>query len=221
MTTVSEAVANRRSIRAFLPDPVPAEVLDRVLAKAVRSPSGGNVQPWRIFVLQGEAMDRFKAHMETALASGASEDLDYTIYPAKLKEPYRSSRFKCGEDMYALLGIAREDKPARLQWLLNNYRFFGAPAGLFCFLDRMMGPPQWSDLGMFLQTVMLLLQEEGIDSCAQESWSRYPKTVADYVGADPDLMLFCGMAIGYRDPDAPVNRLVTDREPADTWLTYL
>jgi nitroreductase len=218
---VSEAVTRRRSIRSFSAQAVDEDVIRRVLGKAARSPSGGNVQPWRFYVLNNEVMARFKQTVEDDLAAARPQDREYDIYPPKLQEPYRSSRFKCGEDMYKLLQIAREDKPARLNWLANNYRFFGAPAALFCFIDRGMGAPQWSDLGMMLQTIMLLFQEEGIDTCAQEAWSNMASTVDEFVNPPEDLMLFCGLAIGYRDPDAAVNNLVTDRAPLEDWATFL
>jgi nitroreductase len=148
------------------------------------------------------------------------ENRGYDIYPKELWSPYRERRFKLGEDMYARLGIPREDKPARLRWFARNYEFFGAPLALFCSMDRGMGPPQWSDLGMYLQSVMLLLRAEGLDSCAQEAWSVYPKTVGDFLGLPPDRMLFCGMAIGYRNPDHPVNQLVADRAPLDEFARF-
>ncbi len=215
---VSEAVATRRSTRAFLDTPVDDDTIRELLVKASRAPSGGNVQPWRIFVINGATMERFRRFMATRTEP---EPLDYEIYPKKLWEPYRSSRYKLGEDMYTLLGIPREDKPRRLAWFAENLRFFGAPAGLFCFVDRRMGSPQWSDLGMFLQTFMLLAIEAGLGTCAQESWSLRSKSVAEFVDADDELMLFCGMAIGYRDPDHPVNQLVSDREPFSTWAKFV
>lgn len=219
--TVSEAVAARKSVRSFLDRPVDNGVIKEVLTKAARAPSGGNVQPWRLYILNGETQTRFKALMREKIAKGEFEEPEYAVYPPKLKEPYRSSRYKVGEDMYALLGIGREEKPKRLQWLTNNQQFFGAPAAAFCFVDRVMGPPQWSDLGMYLQTAMLLFQEAGIDTCAQESWARWPKTVSEFVGAPDELMLFCGLAIGYRDPDHPVNRLVSDREAFEDFAAFV
>jgi nitroreductase len=222
IVSVSEAVARRMSTRAFLPTPVPNDVLADVLARATRAPSGGNVQPWRLFVLNGEAKARFSALMETRLAENpVGEPPDYAVYPPELKEPYRTRRYAVGEAMYELLGIPRSDKLARLLWLQNNDRFFGAPAALFCFTDRIMGPPQWSDLGMLLQTIMLLLEERGLASCAQEAWSRWPQTVAGFVGAPAEMMLFCGMAIGHADPDAPVNRLRTERAPDEEVITFV
>ncbi len=220
--SVSEAVAQRLSVRAFTDTPVDNALITDVLTRAARAPSGGNLQPWRLYVLNGDAMHRFRALMEARLAENPlGETPEYNVYPPGLKEPYRSRRFGIGEAMYEKLGIPREDKFARLQWLQSNDRFFGAPAAAFCFVDRIMGPPQWSDLGMLLQTAMLLFQEAGLGTCAQEAWSRWPRTVADFVGAPAELMLFCGLAIGHVDRSAPVNTLVSSRAPTDEVLSFV
>ncbi|MEM8649435.1 MAG: nitroreductase [Pseudomonadota bacterium] len=221
---VSEALENRRSIRAFKSDPVPTNLISEVLIKAARAPSGGNVQPWHMVVLSPEKLQHFKALMNERMSGKPhpdGESPEYQVYPPKLKEPYRTARYEVGEEMYGLLGIGREDKQARLAWFANNFQFFDAPAACFCFVDRVMGPPQWSDLGMYLQSVMLLFQENGIDTCAQECWSQYPKTVSEFCGMPDDLMLFCGMAIGYRDETHSVNELRTKRLPEDSWLTVI
>lgn len=215
---VTDAVMARRSIRAFLDTPVPDETVAELLSKAARAPSGGNVQPWRMYVITNKRMPEFLEFVQT---SDIKEKPEYQIYPSELKSPYRDSRFKVGEDMYSLLGIPREDKAARFAHLARNYVFFDAPVGLFCFVDRQMGPPQWSDLGMFLQTFMLLAQEVGLDTCAQEAWAMRANTVRKFVGADDELMLFCGIALGHKDPDKAVNSLVSDREPLETWAKFL
>ena len=207
----------RRSIRAFRPDPVEDTTIRALLADAARAPSGGNLQPWRIFVVNGPAMRHFQSH----LAERDFESPAYDIYPPNLIEPYRTNRFTVGEQMYALLEIGRDDKAGRLTRLAENYAFFGAPCGLFCFVDRIMGPPQWSDLGMFLQTFMLLAQEQGLDTCAQESWAMRSLAVREFVGAPDDWTLFCGMAIGRADPGAAVNTLVSERQPVDDWATFV
>ena len=215
---VSDAVASRKSIRRFLDKPVSDDLLKELLEKSKRAPSGGNLQPWRVFVINGETTPKFLNYLKT---SEIKDKPEYAVYPPDLKSPYRDSRFKVGEDMYALLDIPREDKPARFAHLARNFEFFGAPAGFFCFVDRCMGPPQWSDLGMFLQTFMLLAQEAGLDTCAQEAWANRAQSVANFVDAPEELMLFCGMAIGYKDSDQPVNTLVSDREPFDVWAKFV
>ena len=189
-----------------------------LLERAARSPSGGNVQPWRIYVINDDSMARFRAFLADRQPNG---ELEYEIYPANLWEPYRTNRYTIGEQMYATLGIDRDDKAGRLRQFARNQDFFGAPAALFCFIDRRMGPPQWSDLGMFLQTFMLLAQEAGVDTCPQEFWSVHHAAVREFVGAPSEELLFCGMAIGHADPDARVNSLVSERMPLDAWATFV
>lgn len=220
--TVSAAVLTRRSIRAFLDRPVDGNVLRQAIELAARAPSGGNLQPWRIVAIGGDDLRALKGRIAERLAHDPQPDIpEYPVYPPNLHEPYRTCRYRCGEMMYALLGITREDKAARMRrFQTGNSSFFGAPVALFCYVDRRMGTAQWSDLGMYLQTLMLLLRERGIDSCAQEWWSAYHRTVDDFVRPADGLMLFCGMAIGYADPAAPVNQLVTERLPLEEFATF-
>ena len=205
------------SCRAFLDRPVSDALLAELLTKASRAPSGGNVQPWKIYVVNGDTMVRFKE----AIAERDVEEASYAIYPPKLWEPHRTARYELGEQMYALLDIGREDKAARIQRMMDNYRFFDAPAGFFCYLDRRMGPPQWSDCGMFLQTFMLLAEEAGLATCPQEAWCQRTQAVADFIKPPDDLMLFCGMAIGYKDVDHPVNALRSERLPLDSFAEWV
>jgi nitroreductase len=213
---VTEAVATRMSCRAFLPTPVPEATVRAILDAARQAPSGGNLQPWRLYALAGGALAGLVAAVRAKLPTHPrGEDPEYDIYPPGLWEPYRSRRFRCGEDLYATIGVQREDKLARLMQFARNYEFFGAPVGLFFYLDRRLGPPQWSDVGMYMQTVMLLAREHGLDTCAQEAWSVWHRTVGAYLGVPADLMLFSGMALGWRDESAPINRLRTERAPLE------
>ena len=215
---VSDAVAQRKSIRNYLDKPVDSSLLQKLLEQAARAPSGGNLQPWHVYVVNGPRMADFQTHLD---ASNSREQPAYDIYPANLQEPYRSRRFKVGEDMYGLLGIPREDKSARFAHLARNFAFFGAPAGFFCYVDKTMGPPQWSDLGMFLQTFMLLAQEAGLATCAQEAWATRPEAVSSFVNSPKEQMLFCGMAVGHANPEASVNSLVSDRGPFSEWAQFV
>ncbi|GAA0753268.1 nitroreductase [Ideonella azotifigens] len=217
---VQEAIASRRSVRDFLPTPVPGETIRRVLTQALRAPSGGNLQPWYLHVVGGERLDALKALMRERLAAGTAEEAEYDVYPRELLSPYRDRRFQIGEDMYATMGVPREDKPARRRWFARNYEFFGAPLALFCTLDKRHGPPQWSDAGMLLQSIMLLLRAEGLDSCPQESWANYPQTLREFLGIPAERMLFTGMAIGYANPAHPVNSLVAQRAPLEEVVSF-
>ncbi|MGI8840233.1 MAG: nitroreductase [Caulobacteraceae bacterium] len=203
----------RISVRAFRPDPVEERVVREILEAAGRAPSGGNLQPWRVYALTGEPLARFKA----MAAASPLEEAEYAVYPPKLWEPFRTRRYQCGEDLYGSIGIGREDRPARFAQLARNLDFFGAPVGLFFCLDRKLGPPQWADLGMYMQSVMLLAVERGLATCPQEFWARYPRLVAAFVGLPDDHMVFSGMALGWRDESAPINAWRTRRDPFDVW----
>ena len=218
MTTVTEAVLSRRSIRSFLDRPVDNELIKVLIEKSSLSPSGGNLQPWQIYIINNESMSSFH---EFQKRWSESEHPEYPIYPEKLKEPYRTSRYEVGEQIYSSINIKREDKVARVNQMLKNFDFFNAPAALFCFIDKQMSLPQWSDLGMFLQTFMLLAKEAGLDTCAQEAWSMKHESVSSFVHASSDDMLFCGMSIGYQDQEAPINKLISARRPLEEWTSFL
>ena len=215
---VAEAVDKRISVRAFKPDPVPVETVRAILQAAHRAPSGGNLQPWRVYAIAGEPLATLKATAVAKMAYGGEEP-EYDVYPQNIWEPLRTRRYECGEDLYATLGIPREDKPARLRQLARNSELFGAPVGLFFTLDRKVGPPQWADCGMFMQTIMLLAVEHGLDTCAQEFWARLPQTVGAALKFPEHEMLFSGMALGWRDEAAPINTLRTRRDPFDVFAT--
>ena len=211
---VSDAIAGRFSVRAFKADPVPGAVVAEILALAARAPSGGNLQPWRVYAIAGAPLADFKAKVA---ANPFGETPEYDVYPPNLWDPFRTRRYQNGEELYASIAIPREDKPARLRQLARNGEFFGASVGLFFTLDRKLGPPQWADVGMYMQTLMLLAVEKGLATCAQEFWARYPKTVGDFLGLQDDHMLFSGMALGYADETAPINALRTRRDPFEVW----
>jgi nitroreductase len=213
---VTEAIEKRISVRAFKPDPVDGGVVREIIDIARWAPSGGNLQPWRVYALAGEPLADFRTRVAESAAAGG-EETEYNVYPPNLWEPFRTRRFVCGEDLYRTIGIPREDRPARFAQLARNASFFDAPVGLFFCLDRNLGPPQWADLGMYMQNVMLLALERGLDTCPQEFWARFPKTVARFVDLPDDHMVFSGMALGYRDEDAPINTLRTQRDPFEVF----
>jgi nitroreductase len=218
---VSEALDTRLTVRAFLDKPVEGRVIREILETAKRAPSGGNLQPWHVWVVAGDELARFKALVRDKMSeTPRGEGTEYHIYPAELKEPYKSRRFKVGEDMYAAIGVARDDKMGRLMQFARNFEFFGAPCAMFFAIDRQMQQGQWADLGMFMQSVMLLAREYGLHTAPQEAWAIWYKTVGEFLAIPPELMLFCGMGIGYMDPEAPINRLRSERAPAGEFVTF-
>lgn len=218
---VSEAVAGRRSVRAFLDKPVNITLLRAILEQAARAPSGGNMQPWHIHVLSGGKMQVFKKLIAERLqTTPKGEEPEFDVYPKNMEAVFKARVEDVGARLYETLGIPREDKARRLQWFKRNYEFFGAPVGLFCFLKRDHGPAQWADAGMYLQTVMLLLREHGMESCPQECWVRYAKTIYGFLDIPADQMLFTGMSIGWKDEQAPANQFVAPRAPAEEFLHF-
>jgi nitroreductase len=217
---VSEAIATRRTNRAFLPDPVPLETLKEILSRAARAPSGGNLQPWKVYLLIGTARDELvRRAAEKRKETPMGEAPEYHIYPPQLSEPYRTRRFRIGEAMYGVIGIPREDKASRLKFFARNWEFFGAPAGLIFTIDRQMQQGQWADLGMFMQSVMLLAREYGLHTCPQEAWAVWHSLIREYLKVPENEMIFCGMGIGYADESAAVTALVSERAPLEEFVT--
>jgi nitroreductase len=205
---VTEAIKTRISTRAFKPDPVPEALVREILDVARWAPSGGNVQPWRVIAVAGAEKD---ALIALAKANLPGDEGDRSIYPADLWEPHRSRRFKVGEDMYAILGIPRENKGARLMHMARNFEFFGAPCALFFVIDTRMGHGQWAHMGMFMQSIALAALERGVASCMQEAWARMRTPMHAHFGLGETEMIYCGMALGYADERAPINSLRSDR----------
>jgi nitroreductase len=219
---VSEAVIARHSARAFLPKPVDRALLERLLALAARSPSGGNLQPWHITVVTGDPLLKLIATVAEGMTAGVDISMtEYDIYPSNLHSPYRERRFRSGEQLYEAHGITRENRAARLGEFARNFTFFGAPVGLFCHVDRRMSQPQWSDLGMYLQTLMLLLTEHGLASCAQEAWAVAYEAIDEFLAVPAEHTLFCGMAIGYPDTSAAVNGYRAERAPLEEFASFV
>ncbi|GIK48649.1 MAG: nitroreductase [Hyphomonadaceae bacterium] len=214
---VDEAIKRRISIRAFKPDPVSEALVREILDVARYAPSGGNLQPWKVIAVAGAARE---AVVQFAQAHLPGADDDRPVYPANLWEPYRSRRYKVGEDMYALLGIGRDDKPARLAHMAQNFRFFGAPVGLFFVIDKGMGHGQWAHLGMFIQSIALAATERGLGACMQEAWARIRAPLARHFALPDSEMIYCGMALGYADMTKPVNTLRSDRASVDEFATF-
>src|ERR1700761_791524 len=210
--TVTEALKRRLSIRQFLPQPLDERLVREILDVARWAPSGGNLQAWRVIAVAGAERD---AVVRLAAESGATYAPDSAdgrpVYPANLWEPYRTRRYKLGEDMYALLGIPRSDRQGRLGQWARNYQFFGAPVGLFFVIEERMGHAQWAHLGMLIQSIALAAMERGIGSCMQESWSALRGPLKAHFNLAADEMIYCGMALGFADPAAQVNSLRSDR----------
>ena len=221
---VDAAITSRRSIRAFLPTPVPRATIEALLQVAARAPSGTNTQPWRVYVLTGAARDTLAARLCAAYddpAERARHVEEYAYYPTEWVSPYIDRRRKVGWDLYGLLGIAKSDKAGMHAQHRRNYEFFGAPVGLMFTMDRVMRQGSWLDFGMFLQNIMVAARGRGLDTCPQAAFTQFHRIITEHVGAGPEEQLVCGMSLGHADPAAVENTLVTEREPVERFTRFL
>ena len=214
------AIRDRHCFRAFLDRPVEPELVHTILDIARWAPSGVNSQPWQVAVVRGKTRERIGDAIIAAREAGQKENPDYPYYPDEWREPYVSRRKTCGLALYQALGIGREDRDKRIEAWYRNYRFFGAPVGLLFFMDRGLQTGSFLDMGMFLQNIMLAAREYGLETCPQASLAEYPDIVREILELPDDRLLLCGMALGYPDPDAPVNRFRLEREPVENFTRW-
>ena len=224
MAAVDAAIESRRSVRAFLPTPVPRATIERILAVAARAPSGTNTQPWRVTVLSGDAKAALSARIVAAFGDPqerARHTQEYAYYPTEWRPPYLERRRKVGWDLYGLLGIGRGDKSRMHAQHARNFEFFDAPVGLIFSIERVLEQGSWLDFGMFLQSLMVAARARGLDTCPQAAFAPFHRLIADQIGLPATEMVVCGMSLGHADPDAVENRLVTEREPVAGFARFL
>jgi len=207
------------TVRQFLDKPVPEKTIREIIETAKRAPSGGNLQPWTVHVLVGQPLQALIEDIDQKVKNGQTEDPEYNVYPPELVDPYKTRRRVVGQQLYDLIGVPRSDTPGKLRQLARNYRFFDAPVGMFFALHRQMEIGQYADVGMFMENIMLLAREYGLDTCPQEAWARWPVTLKKHLSLADHEMLFCGMALGYKDEAAVINELVSEREEFDKFVT--
>ncbi len=220
-SATDDAITSRRSVRSFLPTPVGSDVVAEILDVAARAPSGTNMQPWRGYVLAGDAKDALSAAVLAVFDAGEKghkQEVQY--YPDSFFEPYLSRRRKVGWDLYGRLGIARgEDAKMKAQHR-RNFQFFDAPIGMVFTVHRGLATGSWLDYGMFLQNIMTAARARGLDTCAQAAWSHYHRAMRPVLGLAEEEVVVCGMALGYANPDAPENAMVTDRAPPREFMAF-
>jgi nitroreductase len=221
---VDHAIVSRQAVRAFLPTPVPRRTIEEILTIASRAPSGTNTQPWKVYVLTGESRQRLTAaivavHDDRERLGDHAEE--YAYYPTKWFEPYLARRRKIGWDLYGLLGIGRGDKAKMHAQHGRNYRFFDAPVGMIFTIDRNLERGSWLDYGMFLQNIMIAARARGLDTCPQAAFTRFHRVIRDVLKLQDEEMVVCGLSLGYADMSPIENSLKTEREPVESFTTFL
>jgi nitroreductase len=214
------AMLGRRSVRGFHPTPIDRKIIERILEIASRAPSGSNMQPWKVHVLTGRALDRLKAEMIAFHETGAPATREYEYYPVEWRSPYIERRRKVGWDLFALAGVGRGDRAGSERQRGKNYAFFGAPVGMIFTIDRDLGQGSWLDYGMFLQSIMIAARGHGLDTCPQAALANFPEIVRRHLAIPETELVLCGMAVGLKDPGEPTNQLVAEREPVASFTTF-
>ena len=213
-----DAVTGRQSVRKFLPKEVPEQLVYEILEAASRAPSGQNMQPWMVHYVTGKTRDQLCEEVTAAALRGERSD-EYTYYPPEFGEAYLSRRRKVGSDLFAIYGVERHDMEGRKRALLRNFDFFGAPVGLFFVMERYWSYGAWIDMGNFMMNVMTLASAFGLQTCAQQAWCEYGAVVRGVLPIDDQHVIVSGMALGYADPDAKENTLITERAPTKEFVT--
>ncbi|WP_313706945.1 nitroreductase [Massilia sp.] len=221
---VDAAITSRRSIRAFLDRPVAQEDIEKILEVAARAPSGTNTQPWKVYVLTGQARSALSnailaVHLDPELSRQHTEE--YAYYPREWVSPFIDRRRKVGWDLYSLLGLTRDNKAGMAAQHARNFRFFDAPVGLIFTIDRVMEQGSWLDYGMFLQNIMVAARGRGLDTCPQAAFTQYHRIIAEQLRLPANETVVCGMALGWADPEKIENSLVTEREPLASFVHFV
>ncbi len=219
--TVEEAIAGRQSIRAYKSDPVPRELIERILTIAGRAPSGSNMQPWKVTVLTGAAKTRLSAELVRLHESGDNGHWEYPYYSDVWREPYLDRRRKTGWGLYGVLGIPKGDRAASRAYQGRNFEFFGAPVGMIFTIDRDLAQGSWLDYGMFLQSIMIVARSFGLETCPQAAFCVFHATIQRVLSIPESEMVVCGMALGYADEGATVNTFRTEREEAGAFARFV
>lgn len=221
---IDRAIASRRSVRAFLDTPVDPTIIREILQVASRAPSGTNTQPWKVYVLTGDAKQRLSDEIVATFldpTKAAQHHEEYDYYPKEWIEPFIGRRRKVGFDLYALLGLTKDDKDGMKQQHARNYQFFDAPVGLIFTIDRVMGKGSWLDYGMFMENVMISAIGHGLATCAQAAFNQFHQIIERQLNLPANEAIVCGMALGYEDKKAIVNTLKTTRVPVDEFVTFV
>ena len=218
---LNELIKSRYSVRNFTDDSVDIKTIREILEIASNAPSGGNIQPWKVYVVTGSTKEKLIKKVLNNFDNGVQEKIEYDIYPNPLDEEYKRRRSECARDMYTALSIEQDDIELRLSQIRENFKFFGAPVGMIVTIDRAFAENGWGHVGMFIQNICLSAVDNDMGTCLQESWSIYPKTVKDFLNIPDNEVVWCGIALGYPNKEHPVNNYRTSRESIEKFVTFI
>lgn len=218
---LNELIKSRYSVRSFTDDTVDIETIREILEISSNAPSGGNIQPWKVYVVTGSTKEKLIKKVLNNFDNGVQEKIEYDIYPNPLDEEYKRRRSECARDMYTALSIKQDDTELRLSQIRENFKFFGAPVGMIVTIDSAFAENGWGHVGMFIQNICLSAVDNDMGTCLQESWSIYPETVKDFLNIPDNEVVWCGIALGYPNKEHPINNYRTSRESIEKFVTFI
>lgn len=218
---LNELIKSRYSVRSFTDDTVDIKTIREILEIASNAPSGGNIQPWKVYVVTGRTKEKLIKKVLNNFDNGVQEKIEYDIYPNPLDEEYKRRRSECARDMYTALSIKQDDTELRLSQIRENFKFFGAPVGMIVTIDSAFAENGWGHVGMFIQNICLSAVDNDMGTCLQESWSIYPETVKDFLNIPDNEVVWCGIALGYPNKEHPINNYRTSRESIEKFVTFI
>ena len=218
---LNELIKSRYSVRSFTDDTVDIETIREILEISSNAPSGGNIQPWKVYVVTGKTKEKLIKKALSNFDNGVQEKIEYDIYPRPLDEEYKRRRSECARDMYTALSIKQDDTELRLSQIRENFKFFGAPVGMIVTIDKAFAENGWGHVGMFIQNICLSAVDNDMGTCLQESWSIYPETVKNVLNIPDNEVVWCGIALGYPNKDHPINNYRTSRESIEKFVTFI
>jgi len=218
---LNELIKSRYSVRSFTDDNIDIKTIREILEIASNAPSGGNIQPWKVYVVTGKTKEKLIKKALSNFDNGVQEKIEYDIYPHPLDKEYKRRRSECAKDMYKALSIKQDDTELRLSQIRENFKFFGAPVGMIVTIDSAFAENGWGHVGMFIQNICLSAVDNDMGTCLQESWSIYPKTVKDFLNIPENEVVWCGIALGYPNKKHPINNYRTSRESIEKFVTFI
>ena len=218
---LNELIKSRYSVRSFTDDTVDIKTIREILEISSNAPSGGNIQPWKVYVVTGSTKEKLIKKVLNNFDNGVQEKIEYDIYPNPLDEEYKRRRSECARDMYTALSIKQDDTELRLSQIRENFKFFGAPVGMIVTIDSAFAENGWGHVGMFIQNICLSAVDNDMGTCLQESWSIYPETVKDFLNIPDNEVVWCGIALGYPNKEHPINNYRTSRESIEKFVTFI
>lgn len=218
--SLDDLFASRHSVRAFLDEAVSLDDLKAMCMAARSAPSGANLQPGRLHILSADPLFRLIDQLQQAIVQKRPFDNEYSYFPEPMSRELKARQRAAGYALYQALNISRRDIEGRRQQFARNYSFFGAPVGIIVTIDKAMGKGCFMDLGMFLMSFLLKVEDLGYSATGIGAMANYASVIHENLDLHEDEMVVCGLAVGKADEAHPVNQFRTERASLEEFASF-